>query len=147
MFSPLPRTAKKLDWLEIFERIIPLFFFFFLNHSSSRWTNYNICRHPPRLFRLVYSPILFFIIDQTMTPPEAGKWKATLSSFVFPRLFVQRWNREFIGPEVDHRVSLKLPFSARSCLVGRGGRGQPARKIFASLVDPFVQSHPPVLSP
>lgn len=119
--------------------------------------NYDIyprIRPSPRLFRLVCSSILFFIVDQTMTPPEAGKWKGgkplSLSLFLCsfaspPRLFVQRWNREFVGPEVDHRVSLKLPFSVRLCLVGRGGEGSQLGKYLSALSIPLSNpiSHPP----
>lgn len=83
-----------------------------------------------------------------MTQAEAGKWKATLSSsfprFPPPDYLFNVGNREFVGPEVDHRVSLKLPFSVRlGVWSGGGGGDQPARKIFAGLVDPFVESHPP----
>lgn len=147
MFSPLPRTAKKLDWLEIFERVIPLFFFFLkITHPRDE----RIIIFVGVLLVCFASFARRFSFSSSIRrwhhrKPESGKPLSPLS--FSPDYLFNVWNREFIGPEVDHRVSLKLPFSARSCLVVRGGRGQPARKIFASLVDPFVQSHPPVLSP
>lgn len=83
--------------------------------------------------------------------PESGKVEShslslSLCSFASPpRLFVQRWNREFVGPEVDHRVSLKLPFSVRLCLVGRGGEGSQLGKYLSALSIPLSNPipHPP----
>lgn len=116
--------------------------------------NYNICRPSSPLpflvsvsSRLPADPPLFHhrSDDDTSGSRKVESHSLLLfSSFPLPDYLFNVGNREFVGPEVDHRVSLKLPFSVRlGVWSGGGGGDQPARKIFAGLVDPFVESHPP----
>lgn len=115
--------------------------------------NYNICRPSSPLPLLVsVSPRLFAdppLFHHRSDDDTSGSRKVESHSLLLfssfpPDYLFNVGNREFVGPEVDHRVSLKLPFSVRlGVWSGGGGGDQPARKIFAGLVDPFVESHPP----